>query len=143
MTHLNYNVVFKEPVLPDAVERTDEFLISKDGTTSHDVEDTRNGWKNGWPMRCEVNEVPRFVAHHFVNHREAEIPSHDKQDIKQTEQSLRLAALIYKYGEGGYDSGGQQQRHEGPCVKMVLAQGVGVPQVVDSCHIKASHAESA
>ena len=127
--------------LSDAVERADELLIGSDGTAGQQIEDEGDDGQHGGPLGSELNSAPRLIAGHLAYDEEAYVPSHDKQSVERTEEGLRLAVVEDEDGIGAKGCSRQENSHEGPHVEMMLADGIGEPEVVDPRHINASEIE--
>jgi hypothetical protein len=123
-------------VLSDPVHRADEFLVGEDASASEEIADQGDGREDGRPRGAEVYCSPGLIAHHLSYDEVADIPSYHQKHIEQTEECLHLAVMIYKYGIGGDGSCGQKNSQQRPAVKVMLAQRVGIPQVIETCHLK-------
>ena len=120
--------------LSDSIHRANQLFICQDSSASHQVEYQRDSWEYSWPRGTETYSTPRLITHHLTYNKEYHIPTNDKQHIEQAEQSLHLTVVIYKYGVGSDYRCRQQNSHQGPSIKMMLANGVGVPKVIHLCH---------
>ena len=123
------------------MERADELLIGSDGPTGPEIAEEGEDGEDSRPARMEIDRPPRLVASHLTYDEEADIPSHDQQGIERTEQRLRLTVVEDEDGIGAESCGRQQDGHQGPHIEMTLADGVGEPEVVDTCHIDAPEVE--
>ena len=116
--------------LSDAIQRADEFLVSTDSTSRHEIENQRDGWQDGRPQGTEIHCSPRLVANSLTHNEEAHVPSNDQQGIEGTEERLHLAVVVDEDGVRPKGGRGQKDGHQGPRVEMTMPQRVGVPEVV-------------